>query len=703
MSQPLPYKLLHSLLRHKRTVMILFVIVALLLTAAWLLAKDAATRYEDQLSTIIYDRNDVALSIAENSRNHYVLPVTELPEDFSLLLLQKEDRFFRYHFGINPISSLRALVNFIRSGRSGGSSTLTQQLAKNLLGTETDRTLKNKLIEAAYTLSIECFTSKNDILTMYANTVYLGNQLQGFDTASLAYFNHPLSETTLGERISLLATLSYPSTRNPWEEENTVYAEALSQHLTPDASFLPPRTTNHYSFQKDTAFELHTAGIHCVESCQTTIDDTLTTAIRNIMDRHIQAEWNRNLRNAAVVVIDTHDSALLAMVGSRDPGSEMNGNQINLALTPRPIGSTIKPFIYSKGFSMGLRPYTLVEDREYKYPIATGFPLYPKNYDGQYRGEVTLHEALSNSLNVPSVKVLEYIGLEEFYNFLDENLSFSPLQSYDSYQYGIALGGLEMDLTTLTHYFTLFPNKGTLRPLRVFTNHEENFNLPPQSNITTETKVIEEQYIELVHAIISDRFTGVNQFGLASNLNITGSEYGVKTGTSRDYHDSWVVGYTPDLVVGVWAGNSENEALDQVSGQSGAGAIWHEVMEHLLNTEYIRHKTFSHTDLERIPIGISDEWGLRGDVVDEHQNLLLGNELILSLHEGDTFELTPNTTIPLRARTEVTWTINGEFHEVAQETNFTPLKLGNYEIAAYNEAENRREIITVHITSQEQR
>src|SRR3989338_2381195 len=138
-----------------------------------------------------------------------------------------------------------------------------------------------------------------------------------------------------------------------------------------------------------------------------------------------------------------------------------------MAIKPRPVGSTIKPFIYLKGFEKGLRPYTLVNDREYKFPIATGFPLYPKNYDGAYRGIVPLHEALSGSLNVPTVKTLEYVSLSDFYSFLEHTLGFKPLQTWDSYQYGIALGGLEMDPLTLAHLMTTFGNQGELTPLKL--------------------------------------------------------------------------------------------------------------------------------------------------------------------------------------------------------------------------------------------
>ncbi len=304
---------------------------------------------------------------------------------------------------------------------------------------------------------------------------------------------------------------------------------------------------------------------------------------------------------------------------------------------------------------------------------------------------------------MPSVQVLSFIGLNPFYAFLDESLHFKPIQPYDSYQYGIALGGLEMDLLTLTHYFSLFPRGGTLAPLKTIIDKGEQPSLPPQSTIDTTITVAPTEYTELVHAIISDRLSGVNQFGLKSNLNLTAKGYGVKTGTSRDFHDSWVVGYTGDFVVGVWVGNSENTALAQVSGESGAGAIWHDVMEYMLASPYNARTEIKSSHLTRIPFDNSDEWGLSSDDIPSVRNLLTSNQLVLSIHTGDRFELTNDTSIPLRARTEVLWSINGESFGTHKEIKFSPTKSGNYEITAYDATSNTREIIPITVVNSEQR
>ena len=684
---------------HRRILLSAVCILALSLLGTYVLYRDAMERYDTLLSVVIFDRKGIPITTEQNAKGHYAYTLTSLPPHFKTLLIQKEDHFFYYHPGINPISTLRALMGYVKTGSAGGSSTITQQLAKNLLATESTRTLKNKLKESIYAVSIELFTDKDELLNMYANTVFLGNQVQGFETGSRAYFNKPLDRTTPHEQIALLATLSHPSSRNPWQEANTEFARALYTRLALPDTFTPPLITKGYAFQATGAFELTSAGITCTSTCITTLDVTLMEQLRAFLALRIEEERERGARNGAIVVIDAHTEELLALVGSPDPSRESDGGKINMALAPRPIGSTIKPFIYLRGFMDGLRPYTLVDDREYKYPIATGFSLYPKNFDGAYHGIMTLHSALSNSYNVPTVKVLEYIGLAPFYTFLEDALHFTPIAPLDSYQYGIALGGLEMDLLTLTHYFTLFPRGGTIAPLDVhISTLESSPALPPQSTITKEEHIASPAYVALVHKIISDRITGVDQFGLKSNLNLTIPEYGVKTGTSRDFHDSWVVGYTPDLVVGVWLGNSENEPLLQISGGSGAGMIWHDAMEYLATTPYYRTRIFPDSDVRGIPIGNSIEWGLPEDTVQEHERILLSDSIIVNPHENDTFELHSNTTIPLRAREIVSWSVDGIPVGTGTEIVWQPTEVGTYTITATNSDTMHVETVSVVIT-----
>jgi membrane carboxypeptidase/penicillin-binding protein PbpC len=387
------------------------------------------------------------------------------------------------------------------------------------------------------------------------------------------------------------------------------------------------------------------------------------------------------------------------MVGSPDPSAGSGGRQINMAIEPRPIGSTVKPFIYAKAFEKGARPYTLVDDREYKYPIGTGFYLYPKNYDGLYHGTVTLHQALSNSLNVPTVKTLEFEDVNYFDDFLTNALQFYPRQQLENYELGIALGGLEMDLLTLSDYFTIFPSEGILKPLKMVNSGGEPYIQPPMAGKITESKrVVDANFVKLVNKILSDRATGVDQFGLKSNLNLSEPNYAVKTGTSYDYHDSWAIGYTPDSLVGVWVGNSSNKPIRQISGQAGAGKIWRETMELMLSSTYNKKSEFNFDGLKEFSENGTLEFGLPNDDYNAARDIMKDNVLILQPHNGDTFSNEPGGTIPLEGRTEADWQVDGKYFGTGKSLSL-PAKTGIHKITA-SVKDGRTQSVSIEVTKE---
>jgi membrane carboxypeptidase/penicillin-binding protein PbpC len=374
---------------------------------------------------------------------------------------------------------------------------------------------------------------------------------------------------------------------------------------------------------------------------------------------------------------------------------QTNGSQFNMATEPRPIGSTIKPFIYARGFEKGLRPYSLVDDREYRFTVDSGFPLYPKNYDGKYRGIVTLQSALANSLNVPSVKILEYITLEDFYALLSNAMQFQPVNELDSYQYGIALGGLEMDPLTLAHLYTVFPHKGMLKPLTLILDQGQTFH-GPMTHVSEPQRVFDAAHTELVTKILSDRTLGVEQFGLASNLHLSQSNAAVKTGTSRDFHDSWTVGYTPDFVVVAWLGNAENRPLKQITGASGAGSIWNNAMEILFQTPYNAKTPFSYEHATLVAVDDSYAFGLHSDDPIQHQKILLSKDLIIAPQHNDLFSFSPHMEIFLRSHEYVKWYANKKHIGEGQSISFHPEKAGSYTLRATNtEGESHSIRITI--------
>lgn len=647
-------------------------------------------RYIKGRSDIIYDRQGLEIQIKPNQSGNYAIYKQSFPENFKKLLLAKEDKYFYFHPGINPFSLARYWFNHIYNKQTGGSSTITQQLVKILLGQTGDRSIKNKIKETYYSIVLEIFTSKEKILEMYLNSIYLGNNTQGLEAASRLYFAATPSALTDKQILQLLATINNPTYSNPFTNQNIEKTKLLGRiyNIETDGLVLPADQdikTNKDNFKNyynpTSSFEIGSLGIACGHDCRLTIDKDLTDRLRQIVKRNLESLLDKNTTNAALVVLAEPQNELLAIIGSPDPTVNAYGYKMNLAIQPRPIGSTIKPFLYLQGFSSGLRPYTKVIDQEYKYTINDGFAFYPKNYDYKYHGEVDLHYSLSNSLNVPSIKVLDYVGQDDFIKILKDGYGFRSLQNLDQYGLGLALGGVEMDLLSLSYYFSIFPNGGRLHPL-ILGNSGQKSDYASSADMDRDKKINEKKYIALINKILSDRLTGVEQFGLKSSLNLPASNYAVKTGTSREYHDSWTVGYTPDFVVGVWVGNSDNTPMDRVSGQLGAGKIWQEAMNLLLNSKYNRRTTFNFATIKSFTTPDGLVYGLPDDDFNLHQNLLLDNQLILKPHNNDVYLLGPETKIVCRSAKNVLWIINGRTMDRGKEYIFEPSLPGNYSIAA---------------------
>lgn len=636
--------------------------------------------YRERESVKIIDRAGALISLKPNAEGYYSEYIDAPTPDFSKLLLKMEDKYFYYHPGINPVSILRAAKNYLFGNNNLASSAITQQLVKILLSDENERTFKNKFKELFYAMAMEIKLSKKEILTMYCNSIFLGNGAQGIKSASRLYFKKSPDALTEEEALALVKTISNPSNNNPFELKE-IEGDTLQKNKKQLQS-------DFYNYCRNEAeFELASLDINNDASSAITLDQELNSKLREILKRNLEKLIQKNASNGAIAVIKFPENELLSIIGSPDPNMDSYGYKINMAVRPRPIGSTIKPFIYLKGFEKGLRPYTIVDDKEYKYTIGTGFAFYPKNYDYKYHGQVTLHYALSNSLNVPAVKVLKYAGIENFNNFLLNDLGFTPVQDLENYQLGIALGELEMDLLTLSRYFTIFANDGNLKPLDI-----GGKNIPDDATIK---KISRPAYIRLVNKILSDRVTGIEQFGVKSDLNLYAKNYAVKTGTSREYHDSWVVGYTPDFLVGVWVGNSDDTAMDAVSGQSGAGAIWHEAMNLMLASVYNKNTPFDFSQITEFPTSDGIDYGLANDDFEKNKNLLTENNLILNPHDGDTFLLEKNTAIPLKARECADWKVNGTSFGNGEKLIFSPREVGEYMIEATTQ--NSKESVKIFV------
>ncbi len=665
--------------------------------------------YKNDLSVLIRDRQGKILQTQPNKRGEY-MTTSRSSARLNELVVGSEDKYFYFHLGVNPVSALRALwYRYFYAGHTGG-STITQQLAKNLLHHENERTVTNKLTELFAAISLESHTNKKEILAMYLDSAYVGDQVRGVESGARHYFGKDAAALSDGEILELLALFQSPSFR-PGTAGNIERAKAIGSRVGVtefEPYNAPPRSVADVR-RSPAMFELSTFA-DCKISCSLSVDEGLTEEIRNIIRENLSSAKFESVGNAAVAVIrvgkNNEPNHLLALVGSPDPYGETKGNQINMALAARPIGSTWKPFIYSKAIEAGARPYTIIDDSEYRYEIGTGYAFYPKNYDGLYRGRVTLHYAISNSLNVPAVRALEFDGISDFTRFMEGPLGFIPKQSLDTYQLSIALGGLEMNPLLLAEYFTVFPRGGILAPLALMENTPLSIPMwapaPAEMGKDGVRRIFSATTTQIMNRMLSDRLMGVEQFGLESNLNLPFQGYAVKTGTTYDYHDSWTIGYTRDIVVVAWIGNSNNKAMDLLSGARGAGKIWHDTMSLLYARGDITTGPFDDSALVDVvtPEGMS--FGFAGDDVSVLRTIMQSakashTRIVLEPHDGDVLLYEMGMSVPLRAEEPLIWRVDGK--TIARGTNehWTPESAGEYVITALSQSGDIVDTLHIHI------
>ena len=641
--------------------------------------------YKNNESPQIFDRNNDLISIIQNDKNFYAEYIEDIPEDFKKLIIEKEDKYFYIHKGINPVSITMDLLSKIGLTLRNGSSTITQQLAKILLKNENNRTIKNKFKELFYSISLELMNSKENILLMYINSIYFGNQIQGLETASHAYFNSNPNNLTKEEMLQLISSVNSPNQYNPKENESIEKSKIIAKKLNvnfDEEYFLKAKDAknNLASFKKSTIVPLEIRD-YTSKKTKLSIDYKLNEVIRKSLKENIENLQTKKAKNVAAIVISIPDNEIISMIGSPDPTSDDEGYQINMLKQPRQIASTIKPFIYLKAFEKGMRPYTLIDDREYKYELGDFSSFYPKNYNYEYNGEITAHYALSNSINIGALKTLEFVTLNDFYNFFKNDLEQKTIQELETYGLGIAMGSLEMNLIDLAHIFTIFPNYGEFKNLKIDFSSGNNFA----------KKIVNERYIQLINKILNDRKTAMDQFGLVSILNLPQKNYALKTGTSVDYKDSLIVGYTPDFLVAVWVGNADNSATEGLSGQQGAGLIWNNIMDIMMGSKYNKNTQFDFSHVRSLNSGKGIEWGLETDDFEKARNILKDDSLILNLHNNDVFLFEEGNEIKLSSKEDSRWFVDDK---ELFDSFFKPEKKGEYKITA--KSKDKEETIYIY-------
>ncbi|MGC8874846.1 MAG: penicillin-binding protein 1C [Chloroflexia bacterium] len=570
-------------------------------------------------SNAVYDRNGRLLyeMPAGEGGRHTPVRLAEIPEWLRLATIAAEDASFYRNPGVDLRGLARALWINLRGGEvlSGG-STITQQLARNLLldpGERSRRSLARKLRETVLAWKLSRRYTKDEILELYLNETYYGSMAYGVEAAAQTYFGKHVRDLDLAECALLAGLPQAPTAYNPLEnpeaarKRQAVVLNLMVRqgYITPEEARLAseenlafasapfPIRAPHFVMYVRSLLEREVGRERLEEGglrIYTTLDLDLNEAVRDIVRNRLALlarcngrMWDcppggHNVRNGAVVALDPQTGEILAMVGSPDYFSARIDGAVNGTTALRQPGSSIKPITYAAALASGRwTAASVVWDVRTAFVTREGEPYVPQNYDLRYHGPVRLREALASSYNVVAVKLLDAIGVERMTD-LARDLGITTL---DNPHLGLAvtLGGGEVRLLELTAAYAAFANGGrAVHPLAVLRVEDARGRVIWSAPSGVGRQVLDERVAYLITDILSDDSARIPTFGEESVLKLS-RPAAVKTGTTTDYRGNWTIGYTPELVVGVWVGNADNEPMWEVSGISGAAPIWHDVME----------------------------------------------------------------------------------------------------------------------------
>lgn len=525
----------------------------------------------------------------EGLRTQAVVPLAGVPQHLIRATLAAEDQRFWRHGGVDLIAVARAICDGIEAGRAvSGASTISQQLIK-ISSPRRERGLRLKLREFLAARKLEMIWSKDAILASYLARLDYGNLRVGAAAAAQGYFGKPLGDCSLAE-CALLAGLPQAPTRlNPykaferakrrqeWILDRMVEEGMITEKTAREATGETLRLVQDFgAFRAPHFVDQVIAGQDARAPLPETLRTTLNLGLQTFCEDTVAAQLLRlrthNVTNAAAVVIDNATGDVLALIGSADYRSR-RGGQNNGAMSGRSPGSTLKPFTYLIALERGDTAATIVDDIPVEFMSATGI-YKPLNYDLRHHGPVSFRRALGNSLNVSAVRVLDRIGgARVLMNALGACGVTTLDRPAEHYGLGLTIGNAEVRLLELTNAYACLARLGTYLPWRMRCDDA----VPPAR------RVFEEDASYLIADILSDPTARAAAFGADSLLNLP-FPVACKTGTSSDYRDNWTIGYTPELTVGVWAGNFSGEPMENVSGISGAGPIFRDIMEHLHST-----------------------------------------------------------------------------------------------------------------------
>lgn len=610
--------------RHTKAVVILSVSAVLIfigVTAIWVATlpipdlNSFSTRQVVE-STKIYDRTGTVLLFDTGSNiKRTSIPLSDISPFVQKATIAIEDTNFYSNIGIEPTSIVRALLaNVFAGGYSQGASTITQQVIKNSLLTQ-DKTITRKIKEVVLAIKLTRAISKDQILQAYFNETSYGGTSYGIEEASQRFFGKPAKDVTLAEAAYLAAIPQAPSYYSPYGNHKSEldsrqkivltrmktlklisdqeYKDAAKEKVEFSASGAGGIKAPHfvmyvrdYLIQKYGEDVVANGGLRIT----TTLDyDMQRKAEQVVNDFSPSLATNFNASNTAMVAIDPKTGDILTMVGSKDYFDQSIDGNYNIATANRQPGSTFKPFVYATLFGKGYTPETILFDAETEFSTqctvdgkpksfpmqsaapTTGFlpstdanyssstPCYsPGEYDNIFEGPLTIRKALAQSRNIPAVKALYLAGIGDSIQTATE-MGISTLADPNRYGLTLVLGGGEVSLLDLTSAYGVFANDGMRNPYRSILDVKDHNGNTLESARLSVTQAIPAEEARQISSILSDASVRMNS--LKPIGESVGRKVAIKTGTTNDYRDVWTVGYTPDLVVGAWAGNNDNTPM----------------------------------------------------------------------------------------------------------------------------------------------
>lgn len=520
---------------------------------------------QNPYSKIIYAKDGTILSAYLSKNDKWRMPVhlDEVSPELLKAILEKEDRWFYWHPGVNPVAIVRAFFqNLVTGHRVSGASTITMQLARMLEPGE--RTYTKKIEEVFRALQLEIHYSKDEILEMYLSMLPYGGNVEGVKAASYIYFNRPPDKLSLAQAILMAVIPNDPndlrtdkndslaySMRNKWIR-NFMDDEIFKASDLKDALSEPIVTERYRMKSKAPHFSLYVAQNYPGAEIKTTLDPAVQQAAERLLFNYVKRVKSKQVSNGAVLIIDNRTHSVAGYCGSADFNDVFASGQVNGINAIRSPGSTLKPILYTLAFDWGLlTPQMKLLD------LPTDINGYePENYDLKYHAEVSAKFALINSLNVPAVRLLNKVGFDKFIPVLEKGRFTDISDQKRNLGLSVILGGCGVRLEQLTRFYSTFANKGKFYRLNYLQNEVDKKDKG--------IKIFSPGAVFLTGDILSSnvRPDYPAEFLSATNL----PKIAWKTGTSYGKRDAWAIGYNPDYTIGVWMGNFDGKGAPELSG-----------------------------------------------------------------------------------------------------------------------------------------